>query len=912
MTNPCIDAVSTVLRQDLGREPTLDELEDVFTTVQRELRRAKRTRGQPTPPPPVRPGTPDQVLEVTARDADGRIKALGVPGATRPKAEIATRDANGRVTSVEIPGKPGTKPEVLTRDAQGRAKLLRIAKKLDPTSTGLPDGRLGEGELKALAQRVEAHLMHKQQLAQRRLALAIERQVQNRVIVSTHPEGGVRGLLSLLIKDKADRGATLSIEDRARAITRAGMSQMVDIFDTFADRLSSWGLRNDSPYTRALVKAFFGEDTSTYAHDIARAAKAGAERWEQVAGELRERFNLAGGDIGLIDNWAIPQSHAQERVRLRGVDAWVNDVLPLLDRARYTNVDGSTMSTKQVKELLYGSWETIATGGLARLQPGTYRGPGMVANRHQHPRILHFENADAWLKYHHRYGEKSILGTLTAHVEGLAREVALLEVLGPNPRHAFTLLLDEQRVAGAPESAVRYLQNVFAHLTGEANRVEWHTLARFAQGARNLQTAAKLGGAVLSSVTDFASSLVTARFNRLPFMQHARNVLTALDPRVQADVRLAQRAGIGLDAMLGELNRWADDSLGGGWSAKLAQGVMRASGLQALTEANRRAFSVTMMSTMGHLSRTPWESLHAADRAHLTSYGLTPADWRVLSRVTLEDWGGGNHTMLTPHAIAGLTEDALGATGADATRLRNDLVAKTLGMILSEESYAVVTPGVRERALMIGNLKKGTAAGEIARSLWLFKSFPVAVIAKHWMRGWGQRTVGGKAAYLASYLVGSTVLGALAVQLKDLAKGREPRETDTPQFWSAAFLQGGGASLFGDFALSDQSRYGRSFTESLLGPLGSSVADVYDLTLGNVHQAARGEPTDAGAEAVRFVQANTPGMSLWYARAALDHLMFHQLQEYVSPGYLRRMRRRVREETGQDFWWTPGQVVPGR
>ena len=73
--------------------------------------------------------------------------------------------------------------------------------------------------------------------------------------------------------------------------------------------------------------------------------------------------------------------------------------------------------------------------------------------------------------------------------------------------------------------------------------------------------------------------------------------------------------------------------------------------------------------------------------------------------------------------------------------------------------------------------------GEFARSLWLFKSFPVGVIAKHWMRGWGQRTAGGKAAYLASYLVGSTVLGALAVQLKDLAKGREPREMDVPSFF---------------------------------------------------------------------------------------------------------------------------------
>lgn len=150
------------------------------------------------------------------------------------------------------------------------------------------------------------------------------------------------------------------------------------------------------------------------------------------------------------------------------------------------------------------------------------------------------------------------------------------------------------------------------------------------------------------------------------------------------------------------------------------------------------------------------------------------------------------------------------------------------------------------------------------------------------------------------------MLGALVLQLKDVTKGKKPRDMDTRAFWSAAFLQGGGAGIFGDFIFSDQSRFGRSIVETAVGPIGSLVGDVYDLTLGNVHQAARGDSTDAGAEVVRFVTANTPRASLWYTRTALDHLVFHQLQECMSPGYLGRMRRRVKEETGQGFWWQPG------
>lgn len=753
--------------------------------------------------------------------------------------------------------------------------------------------------------RVLATLTHDALLAKRRIALAVERNLANRATIDAHPDGPARGLLSLLIKDKADRGRTLSVEDRARAIGRAANAQLVDSFERVAP---GWlGLQDQPGASSAMVRAMFGEDLSRWADlspELRAELRAGADAWRAVTDNLRERFNLAGGDIGRLMNWALPMSHSAERVRLRGVDEWVADVLPLLDRSQYLNVDGSPMSTAQVKELLYAAHDTISTGGVV---DAPRFGPGMIAKRHADPRVLFFKDADSWLRYHERYSDRTVAGIMAGHIDGLARDIALVEVLGPNPHNAYKQMRATLEAGGATGRELTYVDNVFAHLTGEAARVEWQSLARFAQNVRNVQVAAKLGGAVLSSVTDFASALVTGHFNRLPFMQHIRNTITALNSLSVDDVRLAQRAGLGLDAMIGEINRWTDETMGGGWTGKTASAVIRASGLQALTEANRRAFSVTMMSALGDLSRKPWAALEAADVARLEGYGFTAGDWTALSRVALEDWGGGNSTMLTPTAIGRLTDDALGATGAAAARMRNELVSKTLGMILSEESYAIVTPGVRERAFMIGGLKKGTPAGELARSVWLFKSFPVAVIAKHWMRGWGRPTAGGRAAYLASYFVGSTVLGAVALQFKDVAKGREPREMDTRAFWSAAFLQGGGAGIFGDFLFSDQSRFGRSVVETAVGPIGSLVGDVYDLTLGNMHEAARGEPTDAGAEALRFVQANTPGMSLWYARTALDHLIFHELQEYMSPGYLARMKRRVKEETGQGFWWTPGR-----
>jgi hypothetical protein len=34
-----------------------------------------------------------------------------------------------------------------------------------------------------------------------------------------------------------------------------------------------------------------------------------------------------------------------------------------------------------------------------------------------------------------------------------------------------------------------------------------------------------------------------------------------------------------------------------------------------------------------------------------------------------------------------------------------------------------------------------------------------------------------------------------------------------------------------------------------------------------------------------------PMQNVWYARLLLDHLFFHEMQEMVSPGYLRRIER---------------------
>lgn len=211
-------------------------------------------------------------------------------------------------------------------------------------------------------------------------------------------------------------------------------------------------------------------------------------------------------------------------------------------------------------------------------------------------------------------------------------------------------------------------------------------------------------------------------------------------------------------------------------------------------------------------------------------------------------------------------------------------------------------------------MQKGTVGGELWRSVMLFKSFPVAMLTRHWQRMLTDETMGSgsRMMYASTLLSGLLVMGYVAGVAKDISKGKDPKDVTDPRTWGAAFMQGGGLGILGDFFLQDTTRYGNSMVATLSGPLASTAEDAFKLTIGNVHQAARGDDTKTAAEAIRFLQSNTPMANLWYARAAIDRLLVHNLQEMANPGYLRRMEQRAKKDTGQSFWWQPGQAVPQR
>jgi len=61
---------------------------------------------------------------------------------------------------------------------------------------------------------------------------------------------------------------------------------------------------------------------------------------------------------------------------------------------------------------------------------------------------------------------------------------------------------------------------------------------------------------------------------------------------------------------------------------------------------------------------------------------------------------------------------------------------------------------------------------------------------------------------------------------------------------------------------------------------------------------------------VKLEKGLSPGANLWYAKAALDHMIFNQMQEYVSSRYLRKVEQRSKKDFNQTYWWKPQNITP--
>lgn len=548
-----------------------------------------------------------------------------------------------------------------------------------------------------------------------------------------------------------------------------------------------------------------------------------------------------------------------------------------------------------------------------------------ITSRHNESRVLHFKDADAWLEYQADFGGMPFVDLVEAHINGLSKDIAMVENLGSNPKNAMRILMDAAEKkdwlngidADTTGKSRKRAQTMFDEFTGQ-NTPQSEVLANLGLAYRSMNVASMLGGTTLSSVTDQAMIAKTAHVHGLSYWNTFGELITQLNPKNKEDRELAHSLGLATDEMLGSIARWSDDGLTSvsGKSQKiarvssgLASQVMRISGLNALTAASKVGFSKLLMEKYGRLSRDKaWSDLHADDRELMSKTGLSERAWEVIRLAEPVVDRKGNQLM-SARSIYEIPDEKLAPFGNPA-KVRDEIASQFQAHLLDEQGMAVIEAGLRERTWMTAGARKGTAMGEITKSMLQFKSFSASLLMRHGSRAMSYDKGISRAGYAVPLIAMMTVLGGLVVQLRELANGNDPQtmwDSEDPEktleFFKRSFVAGGGLPVLGDILVAGMDTSGRGATDFVSGPLGSDFKTVLNLTVGNATQLGNGVETNAGNEALKFVKGKIPAQNLWYTKAATNRLIFDEFQDMIAPGYREKLLRKAESQQDRTRFW---------
>jgi len=625
--------------------------------------------------------------------------------------------------------------------------------------------------------------------------------------------------------------------------------------------------------------------------------------------------NDAGAWIGKLPGWIARQSHDMFKLRRAGFEAWRDTILPRLDPEKtFGDID-------DVDGFLRAAYNGVSSGEHYREQGasdwlGGFKGPANIAKKASQERVLHFKSADDWMAYNDAFGAGGLIDSVFYGMHRAAKNTALMRTWGTNPRAAFAADLEQLRQNAAKRGDPKAVDNLrswrltaeFDELDGTAGIPGNPTWARNMAFTRAGISLSSLGGVLLSSIPDIAYKAATLKHNGVGFLEGYGNALGDLmRGRAKGEQRvIADYLGAGYDGLLGTIHaRFSAADTPAGKMARAQNWFFKVNGFQWWLDGKSTG---TGLMLSHHLARNVDKAFDGLDpelRTSLERYGIGEKQWAALRQA--ETRLDGDTAYMMPDAVNLLPDDVIAplATGKGEKamqRARDDLRI-ALRTFYTDTVEAVNTnAGARQRAIATFGTRPGTPLGEAVRFVMQYKLFSITAAQRHIGREWFRPSVPG----WVHLVVATTGLGYLAMSAKDLAKGRTPRDPTDPKTWAAAMQQGGGLGIYGDFLFGEYNRFGGGALETLAGPAVGKASQL----LRSFSTLKEGEFEAAGAQLAKFGVDNVPGINLFYTKAAVDYLILFQFQEFLNPGYLRRMERRIAKDNGQAFIVPPSSTIP--
>lgn len=806
-----------------------------------------------------------------------------------------------------------TAQEATDIEARINETMRNLARKDINNWRNLSDAEKLTEASKQVAIDIQEHLKRKHKIA----AQDILKQSQN-IAALDHGKLSSMEVIDRMVAAHGDMSGIQSIDSKARGIASIYRGELVDFYTNIKGGL---GIFTDQELVQKIVRERFGENTGD------ALAKKISDKMGDVFETMRDRFNRNGGDIGKLDNWGLPQTHNLEKIAKAGKEAWVNKAESLIDTRQYVHENGDYYSQQEIRSLLEYTYDTLSSDGANKIEVGrqaTGGGTSKVTNRHGESRVLHFKDAESWLEYQSEFGGMQFVDLVEAHINGLSKDIAMVENLGSNPKTALKILMDaaakkdwEKGIdENKTQSSRKRAQVMFDEFSG-GNTPQSQVLANLGLAYRSMNVASMLGGTTIASLADQATIAKNASVHNVSYRKAFGGLIEQLNPANKADRELAHSLGLATEEMLGSIARWSDDGLTSTYgksetlariSSGVATQVMRVSFLNALTSASKVGFTKLLMEKYGRLSRSKaWNDLDVQDRELLSNTGLDERAWQVFQLAEPVVDRKGNQLM-SARSIYEIPDEKLTAFG-DPKQVKDQVASQLQAHLLDEQGMAVIEAGLRERTWMTVGAK-GTITGEVFKGLMQFKSFSASFLMRQGSRTMAQEGLKGKAAYAIPLMVSMTLLGGLVVQLREILNGNDPQtiyDSNDPKkatsFFMRSLVAGGGLPVLGDILVAGTDTSGRDANSFVSGPLGSDFTALLGLTVGNLTQYNEGKDTNFGNEAFKFVKGKIPAQNLWYTKAAINRMVFDEMQDTIAPGYREKaLRKAERQQDRERFW----------
>lgn len=733
---------------------------------------------------------------------------------------------------------------------------------------------------------------------------------------------------------------TSSVRGRAEAIVAGAQKNLDQVMFAFA-RKGVLGRRPNRALQSDVVRELHGEASGD------ATAKALAKSISAVFEDLRQRFNAAGGSIGKLDNFGLPHTHDRMKVKGVGRAAWKGEISQLLAPSQMKDpLTGEALDPARLDAALDHVYTSIVSNNRAHLKPAAQRrGAGSIASQRQDERFLVFRDATSWDAYNRRFGRGDPVQGIFNHINGMAKDIAAMEMLGPNPAGMVEYLKQVvaleigKREADLPTMAAESKIFKGSQAAVADWRIDslWQTLrgrgevasgvAGVTSDIKNVMTAAQLGStAIVAGATDPFIAAAARKLAGLPITATIGKTIGMLKKAAREDII---SSGIVWDEYLhvmGEELRFAGPLVGSEWSRYVADRGVTWSGLKPLTTGRKLVEARAWQRHIAEVGDKTFQQLDARFRTTLEGFGVTPATWNIWRQsidpagfVTARqiELGGGSVQYLDMRQGGLSSADHV----AEAKALAHRAAAEKLSEVIHSWQERTVPAGTpNARSVITGKVERGTVAGELIDYLLQYKSFGLSFTTLQ-LEAMGEMAAargGGKGwrtglGYIAALAPALALGGAVYIQIKTMLDGKEPADMTDPKFIGQAILTGGGFGLFGDFVKSSENRFGQSLGSSLMGPGIAFLGDSMGLTVGNLMQALQGEDMQIGRDARRYLQRYTPVLSShWATRGAYNRVVLDNLQWLTDPNADKAFKAQISQakKNGTPFFIPPGSMSP--